>query len=44
MLRRRRGSITNIASICGLRGVPDRVAYNASKHGLIGLTRTLAVE
>jgi NAD(P)-dependent dehydrogenase (short-subunit alcohol dehydrogenase family) len=44
MLRRRRGTIVNVASICGLRGIPDRVAYNASKHGLIGLTRTLAVE
>jgi NAD(P)-dependent dehydrogenase (short-subunit alcohol dehydrogenase family) len=44
MLSRRRGSIVNVASICGLRGVPDRVAYNASKHGLVGLTRTLAVE
>src|SRR5215510_11784162 len=38
------GSIVNIASVTGLRGVADRVAYNASKHGLIGLTRTLAVE
>jgi NAD(P)-dependent dehydrogenase (short-subunit alcohol dehydrogenase family) len=27
-----------------LRGVADRAAYNASKHGLIGLTRTLAAE
>jgi NAD(P)-dependent dehydrogenase (short-subunit alcohol dehydrogenase family) len=41
---RRRGSIVNIASIAGLRGVADRTAYNASKHGLVGLTRTLAVE
>ena len=37
-------SIVNIASVAGLRGVADRAAYNASKHGLIGLTRTLAVE
>ncbi|GHF54796.1 NAD(P)-dependent dehydrogenase (short-subunit alcohol dehydrogenase family) [Amycolatopsis bartoniae] len=44
MLHRRSGSIVNIASICGLRAVPDRVAYNASKHGLVGLTRSLAVE
>jgi NAD(P)-dependent dehydrogenase (short-subunit alcohol dehydrogenase family) len=44
LLRQRRGRIVNIASICGICGVPDRVAYNASKHGLIGLTRTLAVE
>ena len=28
----------------GMQGVADRSAYNASKHGLIGLTRTLAVE
>ena len=38
------GSIVNVASIAGLRGVADRAAYNASKHGLLGLTRTLAVE
>ncbi len=44
MLSRRRGAIVNIASIAGLRGISDRVAYNASKHGLIGLTRTLAAE
>lgn len=44
MLARGGGSIVNIASVAGLLGVADRVAYNASKHGLIGLTRTLAVE
>jgi NAD(P)-dependent dehydrogenase (short-subunit alcohol dehydrogenase family) len=38
------GSIVNVASIGGLRGVADRAAYNASKHGLVGLTRTLAAE
>ncbi len=38
------GTIVNIASIAGLGGIPDRVAYNASKHGVLGLTRTLAVE
>jgi NAD(P)-dependent dehydrogenase (short-subunit alcohol dehydrogenase family) len=38
------GSIVNIASIAGLFGVADRAAYNTSKHGLVGLTRTLAVE
>jgi NAD(P)-dependent dehydrogenase (short-subunit alcohol dehydrogenase family) len=27
-----------------LLGIADRVAYNASKHGLVGLTRTLAAE
>src|SRR5690349_20486387 len=44
MLERRSGSIINIASVAGLMGVADRAAYNASKHGLVGLTRTLAVE
>ena len=44
MLQQRSGSIINIASVAGLLGVADRAAYNASKHGLIGLTRTLAAE
>lgn len=44
MLAARAGSIVNVASIAGLQGIADRAAYNASKHGLIGLTRTLAVE
>ena len=44
MLAAGSGSIVNIASIAGLVGVADRAAYNASKHGLIGLTRTLAAE
>jgi NAD(P)-dependent dehydrogenase (short-subunit alcohol dehydrogenase family) len=44
MLAQRSGSITNVASIAGLVGVGDRAAYNASKHGLIGLTRTLPAE
>ena len=44
MLEQRSGSIVNVASIAGLAGIADRAAYNASKHGLIGLTRTLAAE
>jgi NAD(P)-dependent dehydrogenase (short-subunit alcohol dehydrogenase family) len=44
MLAAGAGSIVNVASIAGLRGVSDRAAYNASKHGLVGLTRTLAGE
>ena len=44
MLARGSGSIVNIASIAGLLGISDRSAYNASKHGLVGLTRTLAAE
>lgn len=44
MLARRSGSIINVASVAGLSGIGHRSAYNASKHGLIGLTRTLASE
>lgn len=44
MLQRRAGSIVNVASVAGLGGVSHRSAYNSSKHGLIGLTRTLAAE
>ena len=44
MLERRRGSIVNVASVAGLSGISHRSAYNASKHGLIGLTQTLAAE
>ena len=44
MLRQNAGSIVNVSSVAGLLGVADRAAYNASKHGLVGLTRTLAAE
>jgi NAD(P)-dependent dehydrogenase (short-subunit alcohol dehydrogenase family) len=44
MLKRKSGSVVNVASIAGLVGISHRSAYNASKHGLIGLTRTLAAE
>lgn len=44
MLEQKSGSIVNVASVAGLVGIADRSAYNASKHGLIGLTRTLAAE
>jgi NAD(P)-dependent dehydrogenase (short-subunit alcohol dehydrogenase family) len=44
MLEHGRGSIVNVASVAGLAGVSHRSAYNASKHGLIGLTKTLAAE
>lgn len=44
MLSRGSGSIVNVASIAGLAAVSHRSAYNASKHGLVGLTQTLAAE
>jgi NAD(P)-dependent dehydrogenase (short-subunit alcohol dehydrogenase family) len=44
MLEQGSGSIVNVSSVAGLLGIADRAAYNASKHGLVGLTRTLAAE
>ncbi len=38
------GRIINIASIAGLKGHPYVTAYCAAKHGVIGLTRALALE
>lgn len=43
-LRRRRGVVVNIASDAGLVGYPNATTYCASKGGLIGLTKALAVE
>jgi NAD(P)-dependent dehydrogenase (short-subunit alcohol dehydrogenase family) len=43
-LMRRGASIINQSSIWGLKGVPDFSAYVASKHAVIGLTRSLAWE
>ncbi len=36
------GRVINIASILALRGAPDQPAYTAAKHGVVGLTRSLA--
>lgn len=44
MASRGNGRIINMASVAGLKGYPYLAAYTASKHGLIGLTRALAVE
>lgn len=44
MLERRWGRIVNIASTAGLKGYAYVAAYCAAKHGLVGLTRALAVE
>jgi 3-hydroxybutyrate dehydrogenase len=44
MRQRGWGRIVNIASISGLRGRAGKSAYNATKHGLIGLTKAVALE
>jgi NAD(P)-dependent dehydrogenase (short-subunit alcohol dehydrogenase family) len=44
MLAAGRGRIINIASTAGLTGYPYVTAYCAAKHGVIGLTRALAIE
>jgi NAD(P)-dependent dehydrogenase (short-subunit alcohol dehydrogenase family) len=38
------GSIVNVASSAGKMGVPGLAAYSASKHGVIGLTKSAALE
>ncbi|NQW12466.1 MAG: SDR family oxidoreductase [Alphaproteobacteria bacterium] len=38
------GRIVNIASVAGLVGISGRVGYGSSKHGVVGLTRSLAIE
>jgi NAD(P)-dependent dehydrogenase (short-subunit alcohol dehydrogenase family) len=39
-----RGAIVNTASIAGLAGLPTSSAYVAAKHGVVGLTKTAALE
>ena len=44
MLRQQRGAIVNVASIYGVVGSPSNAAYTASKHGVIGLTKSAALQ
>jgi NAD(P)-dependent dehydrogenase (short-subunit alcohol dehydrogenase family) len=44
MLKQNKGSIINTASIAGLMGSPQIAVYSASKHAVIGLTKTAACE
>ncbi len=44
MLRQGQGCIVNNSSVAGLKGFASLPAYVASKHGLIGLTKTAAIE
>jgi NAD(P)-dependent dehydrogenase (short-subunit alcohol dehydrogenase family) len=40
----RGGSIVSTASVAGLIGLPGAASYNAAKHGVVGLTKTVALE
>ena len=44
MAKKKRGKIINISSMAGLAGIPNSAHYVASKHGVIGLTKALAVD
>ena len=41
---RKRGRIVNVASVQGLIGSPFKIAYVAAKHGVVGMTKVLAIE
>ena len=44
MLKQRSGSIVNVSSVVGVMGNPGQANYSASKAGLIGLTKSTAIE
>ena len=44
MKKANRGRIINVASAHGLRASPNKVAYVAAKHGVVGITKTVALE
>ncbi len=44
MVRQGRGAVVNVASVAGLSGAAMMGPYAASKHGVVGLTRTAALE
>ncbi len=44
LLKNNKGAIVNCASVAGLVGFPGLPAYVASKHGVVGLTKTAALE
>lgn len=44
MVPRRSGYIINISSVVGFKGYPNQSAYTATKHAIMGLTKSLAIE
>jgi len=44
MIERRRGSVVNMASIGGIVGIRDRLAYTATKFAVVGMTKSSALD
>lgn len=44
MVKQNSGAIVNISSIAGLQGLPNNLPYVASKHAVVGMTKTAALE
>ena len=44
MIKQASGVIINMSSVAGVTGFPGHAAYTASKHGVIGLTKTAAID
>ena len=44
MIERRRGSVVNMASIGGIVGIRDRLAYTATKFAVVGITKSSALD
>jgi 3-oxoacyl-[acyl-carrier protein] reductase len=44
MIPQRSGYIINISSVVGFKGYPNQSAYTATKHGVMGITKSLSVE
>ena len=44
MLERGRGSVINLSSVSGVLAVRERLAYNVTKHAIVGLTKSLALD
>ena len=44
MIEQRSGAILNVASTAGLAAVPDNIGYVTTKHGVVGMTKSLAVD
>lgn len=44
MMKQGGGNIVNISSVAGLKGLPNNLAYVASKHAVVGMTKTASME